>query len=220
MSTGESTCWTVIHAAVAGSGADRDAFARRYLGVVRAYLGARWRHSALRHQLDDAVQEIFLECFREGGVLDAADAGRVKSFRACFYGVIRNVARRFESRRAPPAELPSDVEADEETQSRLFERAWAQSIMAEAAQRQAQRAAEQGPEAERRVELLRLRFHEGLPMRTIAERWQVPVASLNFAYVKARAEFKFALLAVIAFHHPGAPAAVEQEAAELLQSLS
>jgi RNA polymerase sigma-70 factor (ECF subfamily) len=100
MPTSESTCWTVIRAAAAGSPADREELARRYLGVVRAYLAARWRGSGLRSDLDDAVQEVFVECFRSGGALEAAGAGRVPSFRAFLYGVIRNVARRFECRPA------------------------------------------------------------------------------------------------------------------------
>src|SRR6516164_10731447 len=98
MSTPESTCWTVIRAAAAGSPADREELAHRYLAVVRAYLGARWRGSPLRPDLDDAVQEVFVECFRQGGAVEAAAAGRVPSFRAFLYGVVRNVARRFESR--------------------------------------------------------------------------------------------------------------------------
>jgi hypothetical protein len=61
MSIPESTCWTVIHAAAAGSPADRDELARRYVGVVRAYLAARWRDSSLRHDLDDAAQDVFVE---------------------------------------------------------------------------------------------------------------------------------------------------------------
>jgi RNA polymerase sigma-70 factor (ECF subfamily) len=98
MSSSESTCWTVVCAAAAGGPADRDELARHYLGVVGAYLAARWRGSDLRPDVDDAVQEVFVECFREGGALEAAGAGRVPSFRAFLYGVIRNVARRFESR--------------------------------------------------------------------------------------------------------------------------
>ena len=43
----ETTCWTVIHAAAAGSAADREELARRYLGTVLAYLSARWRGSPL-----------------------------------------------------------------------------------------------------------------------------------------------------------------------------
>src|SRR5262245_8842034 len=114
MSTPESTCWTVVRAAAAGSPADRDELGHRYLGVVRAYLGARWRGSALRPDLDDAVQEVFVECFRTGGALEAAGDGRVPSFRAFLYGVVRNVARRFEARPAHAAGPLSDVPTDED----------------------------------------------------------------------------------------------------------
>lgn len=221
MPTSESTCWTVIRAAAAGSPADRDELGRRYLGVVRAYLGARWRRSALRDDLDDAVQEVFVECFRSGGALEAAGAGRVPSFRALLYGIVRNVARRFESRPLRAAgPLPDVVASDEESQSRLFERSWARAIMAEAAGLQRRQAQGRGEEAVRRVELLRLRFEEGLPIRDVAGRWGVPAATLHHAYALARQEFRAALLEVVAFHHPGSPAEVEQEAASLLQALS
>ena len=180
---------------------------------MRAYLAARWRGSAPRPDLDDAVQDVFVECFRQGGALEAAGAGPVPSFRAFLYGVIRNVARRIESRPKRTFEPLPDVAADEASQSRLFERTWAQAIMAEAAQLQKSRAAEDGAEAVQRVELLRLRFEENLPIRTIAERWNVPAATLHHAYAQARQEFRAALLEVVAFHHPGTPVEVEQEAA-------
>jgi len=41
MSSRESTCWTMIRAAAAGSSTHREELARRYLGVVRAYALAR-----------------------------------------------------------------------------------------------------------------------------------------------------------------------------------
>jgi DNA-directed RNA polymerase specialized sigma24 family protein len=220
MSNSESTCWTVIRAAAAGSPADRDELGRRYLGVVRAYLGARWRGAALRRDLDDAVQEVFVECFRQGGALEAAGDGRVPSFRAFLYGVVRNVARRFESRLKRAAGPLPDIAADEASLSRLFERSWAQAIMTEAAQLQRRRASERGPEAVQRIELLRLRFEESLPIRTIVERWGVPAAGLHHAYALARQEFREALLEVVAFHHPGSAAEVEEEAAGLLKALS
>jgi RNA polymerase sigma-70 factor (ECF subfamily) len=220
MSTPESTCWTVIRAAAAGSPAGRDELARRYFGVVRAYLAARWRDSARRPDLDDAVQEVFVECFRQGGALEAAGAGRVPSFRAFLYGVVRNVARRFEIRPLRAAGPLPDVAAHEESLSLLFDRTWAQAIMAEAARWQRRRAEERGPEAVRRVELLRLRFEDNLPIREIAKRWGVPAAGLHHAYALARQEFKAALLEVVAFHHPGSPAEVEQEAAGLLKAIS
>jgi RNA polymerase sigma-70 factor (ECF subfamily) len=220
MSTVESTCWTLIRAAAGGSQEDREGLARRYLGVVRAHLTTRWRDSPLRSDVDDAVQEVFIECFKSGGALAAAGDGRVLSFRAFLYGVVRNVARRFESRPVRAVEPLPELAANEESLSRLFERAWAQAIMAEAVQRQTERAAERGPEAVRRVELLRLRFEENQPIRTIASRWDVPAAELHHAYALARKEFRAALLEVVAFHHPGSPAEVEREAASLLGALS
>jgi RNA polymerase sigma-70 factor (ECF subfamily) len=220
MSAPESTCWTVIRSAASGSPADREELARRYLHVVRAYLGGRWRGSELLNDRDDAVQEVFIECFRQGGVLDAAGAGRVPSFRAFLYGVIRNVARRFESRPRRDAVELADVASNEASQSQLFERSWAQSIMAEAARLQRTQAEARGIDALQRVELLRLRFEENLPIRSIAERWGVDAARLHHDYAQARQEFRAALLEVVAFHHPGSPAEVEQEAASLLKALS
>lgn len=216
----ESTCWTVIRAAAAGSASDREALARRYLGTVREYLAARWRGSPLRDHLDDAAQEVFVECFRRGGVLEAVGTGRVPRFRAFFYGVIRNVARRFENPTGRPTVPLPEVAADDETQSRLFDRTWARAIMAEAAQLQRQRAAQSGPEAVRRVELMRLRFEENMPIREIAQLWGTDAATLHHAYARARAEFRAALLEVVAFHQPGSPDELEREAASLLKSLS
>src|SRR5262245_30279972 len=97
MSAPDSTCWTVIHAAATGSTGDRDEFVRHYGPVTRAYLAARWRSSPCLQELDDAVQEVFVECFKEGGVLDRAERGR--GFRPFLYGVVLHVARRFETQR-------------------------------------------------------------------------------------------------------------------------
>jgi hypothetical protein len=92
--------------------------------------------------------------------------------------------------------------------------------MAEVAELQKTRAHERGPEAVRRVELLRLRFEENRPIRAIAQRWGVDASSLHHAYALARQNFKAALLEVVAFHQPGSSAELEQEAASLLKALS
>src|SRR6266545_3719041 len=84
-----STCWTVVRAAIAGGDSDRDAFARRYSPVVRAYLGARWRGSALLGEL-----------FKTDGALDRFEAGAGGGFRAFLFAVARNVALRTERGRA------------------------------------------------------------------------------------------------------------------------
>jgi RNA polymerase sigma-70 factor (ECF subfamily) len=212
-----TTCWTVIRAAAAGSAPDRDELARRYLFPVRTYLAARWQGSALIRDIDDAVQEVFVECFRPRGAVEAACVGEVPCFRAFLCGVARNVARRFEARR-PEAVLPlGDADVAEESLSNLFDRAWAQTIMREAGERQRANAEAHSPEAVRRVELLRLRFEEGLAIRDIAERWDVDPAWLHHEYAQARKEFRQALLAVVAFHHPGSPDEVEREAQTLVQ---
>jgi hypothetical protein len=69
------------------------------------------------------------------------------SFRAFLYGVVRNVARRFESQPRRPVDPLSEIPADEASLSQLFDRTWAQAIMTEAAQRHGRQASERGPEA-------------------------------------------------------------------------
>jgi hypothetical protein len=69
----------------------------------------------------------------------------------------------------------------------------------------------------RRVELLRLRFQDGLPIRSIASRWGEDPAKVHHEYATARAEFRAALREVVAFHRPGATAVeIDVACAELL----
>jgi RNA polymerase sigma-70 factor (ECF subfamily) len=210
----------MIRAAAAGNPAERDELARRYLDIVRGYLAARWRGTALRNEIDDATQVVFVECFRQGGVLEAAGSGRVPGFRAFLFGVIRNVARRFESQRVGVTGPLPEIATDEASQSRLFDRTWAQAIMAEAARLQTKRAEEHGAEAVKRVALLRLRFEENLPIRDIARRWGTDPTIVHKSYALARKEFRSALLDVIAFHQPGSAVELEEEASNLLKALS
>jgi RNA polymerase sigma-70 factor (ECF subfamily) len=225
MAAPESTCWTAIQAAADGSPADRDAFARRYGPVVRAYLAARWRFSHRLHELDDAVQGVFVECFKQGGVLARAERGQPGGFRAFLYGVVRHVALRIEARRTrgrerqPVARELRQIPSDDSNLSRAFDRAWAKALLREAGRRMEQDAQQRGEAAVRRVELLRLRFHEDLPIRDVARRWGTEPAALHREYARAREEFRAALLEVVAFHHPGSAAHLQQECAELLALL-
>jgi RNA polymerase sigma-70 factor (ECF subfamily) len=217
-----TTCWTLVEAAASGSPPARDEFARRYGPVLRAYLAARWRGTVLLQDLDDAVQDVFVECLRHGGALAHLDPSRPAGFHAFLYGVARNVALRREGRRPPPeAAAALDAVADEySSPSRVFDRAWARAILREAARLQEDRARAAGERALRRVELLRLRFHEDLPIRTIAQRWGADPAWLHHEYAQAREEFRAALLDVVAFHHHGEPGAVEGECRKLLALLA
>lgn len=211
------TCWTLIRAAASGNPAARDQFFRVYLPVVRAYLGVRWRGLPLPPDVDDAAQDLFVECFRAGGLLDKVDADRPGGFRAFLLGAARNVARRHESRRQPDHPLPDELVADDSEPAEAFDKAWARALLREAAVAQQKHAEQVGPPAVRRVQLLRLRFHDGLPIREIATRWGEDAAKLHHEYATARDEFRSALREVIAFHHPGAAAGeLDRLAAELL----
>ena len=223
MGAEDSTCWTLLRDAAAGGEAPRAEFAARYAPVVRAYLAARWRGSTLIRELDDTIQDVFLECLRAGGLLDRACADQLGGFRAFLYGAVRNVAVRAEARRARQlAHEPMDVldlqglPGREEALSRVYDRAWAKAVVREAAERQSVLAARRGDAALRRVELLRLRFHEGMPIREIARLWGLDAASLHHEYARARQEFRSALRDVIASQHPGSPEDVDRECAQLL----
>ena len=91
------TCWSLIRDAAGGIDQAKEDFALKYEPVLRAYLGARWRGSPRIADLEDAVQEIFVECLKEGGVLERVDPDRGGGFRAFLYGVARRVALRYET---------------------------------------------------------------------------------------------------------------------------
>ena len=223
MDPGTTTCWTIVEGARAGDRHAREEFSRRYLPVVRAYLRRRWAGTGWLDEVDDTVQELFLECFKERGALERLDAGRPGGFRAYLYGVTRNVAGRVETRGArrrernnvPGAGLDRVV-ADEATLSQVFDRAWALALIREAIVR-LERREKGGGCATRHAELLRLRFSEDLPIREIAARWGVDPAQLHHAYAAARGGFKRCLLDVVGEHHGGTRGDLERRCADLLQ---
>lgn len=217
----------MIRGAAAGDHAERAAFARRYERAAREYLAARWRASPDPHAIDDAVQEVFLECFRQGGALDRLGPAGDGGFRGFFYGVVRNVALRAETRaarqyrRAPAGESQLENQpAEDDRLSQVFDRAWARTVMRQAADRQAEWARVDGPEAARRVELLRLRFQNDMPIRDIAALWNEDPVRVHREYARARREFRDALLAVLREHNPRDPAAALAECESLLGLLA
>jgi RNA polymerase sigma-70 factor (ECF subfamily) len=219
-STPDSTWWSMVRGAGAGDALARAAFARRYLPAVRAYLSARWRGGILAQDVEDATQEVFVECFRDGGALARVDSARPGGFRPFLYGVVRNVARRAEERAGRPVIVPPERPAvDEESASRAFDRRWAQGVMKEAGERMLRRAAGEGDASLRRVDLLRLRFQDGLAVREVSARWGVDAAWLHHEYAKARAEFRTALRSVVAEHLPGPDGEIDAECARLLAAL-
>lgn len=217
------TCWHLIRGAASGAADDREEFARRYLPAVRAYLRARWGRSPLASEVEDVVQEVFLELLKSGGVLESADSGHGQGFRALLFAVSRNVALQAERKRSRRANLigdgafePDGNAAEDPTLSRVFDRTFAQSVVRQARDRMDLEARRAGGEFLRRAELLRLHFEEGLPIRDIATLWQVDAAVLHREYAKARREFQDALHATIAGGENWSAERVTQECERLL----
>jgi RNA polymerase sigma factor (sigma-70 family) len=211
-----------VEDAAGGHEGARDEFARLYLPVVRAYLGARWRDNVLRSDVDDAAQEVFVDFIKPGGALSRVNRDR-GGFRAFLFGVTRIVARRHEERngRRGRVEAPLDSEVERrpaaaDGPSKVFDRAWARAIMRAAHRRHARRAEKKNEQAVERVELLRLRFEQGLPIREIAARWGKDAGVMHHQYAQARLEFSVALYDTVAVQHGGSPAAVRRECGLLL----
>ncbi|MCU0724618.1 MAG: sigma-70 family RNA polymerase sigma factor [Planctomycetes bacterium] len=226
MSSPRQTCWDLIRGAASGRSEDRDEFARRYLPIARAYLCTRWEGTSLVQSVEDAVQEVFLDFFRKDGAFDRLDEQAEGGFKPYFYGVVRTVALHFETRRArrhehePQQAVDSALIASRETSlSTLFDRAWALSLVDQAVESHGEWAKARGAEALRRVELLRLRFQDGLPIRDIAARWNEEPARVHKEYAKARREFRERLYDVVAAHGPGTPGEIERRVAGLLAAL-
>lgn len=222
MPSSDSTCWTLIRGAAGGSRGDREEFSRLYYPVIRAYLSARWQGTRRLSELDDAVQEVFVDCFRDRGALERFERERPGGFHAFLYGVTRLVALRFERsaarRRAPVrANLDFDrLEADAPSLSKVFDRAWAMALLRKARHLQAKRAEDEGEEAVRRVELLRLRIVEGRPIREIAQSWNIEADRLHKEYARARREFREALFDVVSVQHPASSGEIKRRCADLI----
>ncbi|MCZ6786831.1 MAG: sigma-70 family RNA polymerase sigma factor [Planctomycetota bacterium] len=222
-----STRWTVIRRAAQGIPADQAEFVGRYGSVIRAYLVARWRHTALFDQVEDAAQQVLLDCFKKDGALSRADPDRETGFRAFLYGVVRNVALTVERKRARTRERQTtssvDLEAfesKEDSCATVFDREWARTLLRDAAEVQLARARKKGPDATRRHRLLALRYGENLAIREIAARWEMDAAVLHREYPKAREEFKRALMDVVRDLQGGGPEAVDEECTRLLGCFS
>lgn len=162
----------------------------------------------LMTEVDDASQEVFVECLKPGGVLERADATR-GDFRGLLFGVVRNVARRFEERAVERGRTrPEDsvwlqqVASDDAGPATVFDQAWARSLVSQARSLHRRRALAEGEAGRRRIELLERRFGSDEAIRDIAARWGVPAQDVHNAYRKARSEFYRCLREVVASHAP------------------
>ncbi|MCB1185338.1 sigma-70 family RNA polymerase sigma factor, partial [bacterium] len=145
MDRGDSTCWTLVRDAAAGDPESRADFCRLYEPVIQAYLQARWKLPAGHDDLRDAIQDVFLQCFKPAGALQRVDASQAGGFRAFLYGIARNVARGAEATRRKTSRQGGSPELevepfDETSASRVFDHAFARVITREARRLLAERA--------------------------------------------------------------------------------
>lgn len=222
MSNHDTTCWTEIHAAAEGNPSARENFARRYTPIMRAYFGHRWRRSPLIAELEDAVQEAFVECFRQGGVLASVNPQR--EFRPYFFGTLRKLALRAETKRGRRREVQGSpdldldrIDGDEESLSQVFDKSWAATLIHEARDRMTQRANTLDEAARLRVEILRLRFVEDMQTRHIAQQWNQSSEVIQREYRKAREEFLNCLIEVMSFYQSGTREELKRECQRLLE---
>tara|TARA_R110002072_G_scaffold206029_1_gene363813 strand:- start:21213 stop:21890 length:678 start_codon:yes stop_codon:yes gene_type:complete len=218
------TSWELIVEAANGAQSARSTFAHSYIPLIRSYLKERWRHSHLAASVDDAVQDVFVECFRQNNPLLRAD-GRRGGFRSFLLGIVRNVARRIEEGRGQREQANAETAlaiapAHEEDLATLFDREWAFMVMREAAELQRQRARESGKEAIARVQLLERRFGDDQPIRDIATQSGEDAPHLHRAYAKARAEFHSCLRETVAFHSVRTEVDLDAECRRLLDLLA
>lgn len=220
----ELTSWTLIRSAAEGGRAAREEFGRRYMPLVEACLASLGSLRPTGSDLDDAVGEVLVECLKSQGLLERAELGRGAGFRALLFAACRNVALRQRTRRGRRREVSVEtgvIEAltseEERTLGRAFDQAWAAELLREAGEHQAREAQRKGLAAVRRVEILRLRFQEGLEVRDVAALLALEPDFVHHEYAQGRKEFERSLRAVIAEHHPDAPEEAARELRELLE---
>jgi RNA polymerase sigma-70 factor (ECF subfamily) len=80
-------------------------------------------------------------------------------------------------------------------------------------------ASELGAEHERRVELLRLRFEEGKPIRDIAVQWNLDAAWLHHEFARARRDFKRSLATALGLDLGSEPDKLDGEVSRLWEAL-
>lgn len=217
----------MILGAAAGSPPHRETFGRRYAPAICAYLAARWHLAPDSDSVQDACQDVMVECFKAGGALSRADATYRGGFRAYLYGIVRNVALMAERRFARRREVdlganfdPDAIGSDEPTLSLAFDRAFAIAVTREARELMARRSV-RSPVAEQRYRALALQFENGQAPRDLAVAMALPVERVYELLKEARREYREALLDVMGTLHPDSDRAeIERLCVELLQRLA
>jgi len=167
-------------------------FADRFLRTVRA-LGRRYLklHGYLpdEGELDDIVQEVFLALNRRDYKL-LRNYDPTYTFKTYLGAITRTEVHRVLRKKRPSTAAPEDLEAasaaDEDTALEI-EREEQKEVLL--------RALEKLPDRDR--EILKLRFFRELDYKTIAERLQIPEASVGQTLFRAKQKLLKALRGIL-----------------------
>ena len=179
--TATAACdWSLIRRCAAGDRDARTAFWHRYAGDVRSWLSRHWALTPYRSCVDDALQDVFVECFRPDGALARVDPARaVHGFPAFLHGVVRHVALRVERDRAREHghrrqfAVRAEGRDARDQPPELLERTVAREHVLAALACLDREDRERGTPRSLRT-FLREHFEEGLPVRLIARAHAEP----------------------------------------------
>lgn len=194
------TSWQLV--GLAGTDADgaRRAFALRYESFVRRVLAKRWLGTEYGVDFDDAIQDVFVECFKAGGVIEKADPARGASFRTLLFQVTSHVAARFErTRRRDRAHThdvtpPDDVPAPDLSGYEAVTREEVSDLVREAHRRM---ATHHDAVVRERATLLDRHTCRGESILSIAGGDHAAAARLHREHSKAKKEWKAYLVEVV-----------------------
>jgi RNA polymerase sigma factor (sigma-70 family) len=210
-------------AAAGGDPTEQAVFAAVYGELVRKWLWFRWRHGPLRGLIEDAVQEVFVECLRPGGALQHLDPGRAVHGPAAFLrGVVQHVAQRIERSEARRLRTIRERLADSPTvrpdPPEQGDADWARARIATALD-MLDRGDRASPPHRSLRQFLRLHFEDGLPVRAIARLWHEPAQRVQETRRRACRRFRDCLVRVVQGKDPGHQAGPEETGASVAREV-
>jgi RNA polymerase sigma factor (sigma-70 family) len=199
----EST-WGLIQRAAEGDEEARERLAMAYEAVIRNYFERLWRGLLRIQDVDDAVQDTFVDLFH--GALSRVDPDK-GSFRQFLFGVVRNIAARYGREVAKMRANPADplvldrIESREPSASRIYDVAVALALI-NTAWRLWRRAASSKSQL-LRVRIIEDRFREEMGVTEIARRDDARPKTYDYHYRRALKELLKSLRQVIREDRPG-----------------
>ena len=195
------TSWVLVGLAGTDEDLAQREFALRYEKFVRRILAKRWLGTVFRTYFDDAIQEVFVECFKPNGVIEKANAQNGNSFRTYLFQVASHVAARFERTHQRQQSIAStnddhldDLSSQAMSAYDLVTREEVADLVREALHRMTHHY---NPEVRKRGQLLDRHTCQGEKIIAIADGNPDLAEQLHRDHTKAKREWKSFLVEVV-----------------------